>query len=70
MAVSKTTAAHMSSLAEELAKSGRYRGWAEIEFELRDRGYPEAEEWLFDPVLRRRITTLCETARARVETKI
>lgn len=69
MLMSSSRTAHMSALADELAKSGHYRGWAEIEFELRDRGYPEAENWLLNPWLRRRISSICDLARARVVTK-
>jgi hypothetical protein len=54
----------MSSLADDLAKSGRYRGYAGIELELRDRGYPEAEQWLFDTTLRHRLSSMCDLARA------
>jgi hypothetical protein len=39
MTVSPPEAEHMSSLAEEMAKSGRLLGWTEIELELRDRNY-------------------------------
>ena len=68
MLMSPTTVADMSSLADELAKSGHYRGWAEIELELRDRGYPEAEHWLLNPWLRQRLSSICDLARARLET--
>ena len=68
MLMSPTTVADMSSLADKLAKSGDYRGWAEIELELRDRGYPEAEHWLLNPLLRQRLSSICDLARARLET--
>jgi len=64
MPLSPTTIAHMSSLAEELARSGRYSGYSQIELELRDRGYPEAEQWLFNTTLRHRLNALCDAARA------
>ena len=69
MLMSPTTVADMSSLADGLAKSGHYRGWAEIEFELRDRGYAEAEHWLLNPLLRQRLSSICDLARARIETE-
>ena len=52
----------MSSLAEELAKSGNYPSSREIELELRARGYGSAAEWLSDETLRQRIDALCSAA--------
>ena len=68
MLMSPTTVADMSFLADVLAKSGHYRGWAEIELELQDRGYPRAEHWLLNPWLRQRLSSICDLARARLET--
>jgi hypothetical protein len=66
--LSLTAIEYMSSLADELAQSGKYRGYAEIERELRDRGYPEAEEWLFNTTLRHRLSSMCDHARAGRDT--
>jgi hypothetical protein len=65
MTVSLLDAEHMSSLAGELAKSGDYLGWTEIELELRDRSYSDAAEWLRDDKLRKRLDTICRDARTR-----
>ena len=67
--MSSTTVSEMSTLAVELAKSGHYPGWATVELELRDRGYPEAEHWLFNPSLRQRLNSICDLARARLSTE-
>jgi hypothetical protein len=68
MTVSVLNAEHMSSLAEELAKSGDYLGWTEIELELRDRSYPDAPEWLRDDKLRKRLDAICREARTKKPT--
>jgi len=48
----------------EIARSGDYPGWAEIEFELRCRQkIPEVHEMLEDPYIRADIDQLCRDAR-------
>lgn len=53
----------MFQLADELARSGEYSGWLQIEQELRSRGYPRARSLLDIPAIRERLD--CECAKAR-----
>lgn len=47
--------------ADELAETGRFSRWIEIEFELRYReGYPEARSVLDDSFKRKWLTDLCK----------
>lgn len=55
---------HIWSRIYEMARSGNYPGWAEIEFELRFRAkIPEVHEMLEDPFIRAEIDRLCREAR-------
>ncbi len=48
----------------EMAHSGEYSGWAEIEQELRiNEKIPEARQMFEDPFIRAEIDRLCEAAR-------
>jgi len=52
------------SRAYEMAHSGNYPGWAEIEWELRFKEkIAEAREMLEDPFIRAEIDRLCSEAR-------
>ena len=50
--------------ARELARSGRFFGWAPIAFELRfEDGFAEARDWLYRAATRDELDRLCRKAR-------
>ena len=50
-------------LAPELARSGRFKGWYDIEVHLRlKEGLPEARNWLNNATTRRYLNQLCREA--------
>jgi hypothetical protein len=56
---------HIKSMAKQLARSGKFRGWAPIAFELRfEEGFKEARDWLYSSATRDQINRLCTKARA------
>ena len=56
---------HIQVTARRLARSGKFRGWAPIVFELRFQdGFKEAREWLYSAATRDEIDRLCAEARA------
>jgi hypothetical protein len=55
----------MQARARELARSGRFFGWAPITFELRfEDGFAEARDWLYRAATRDELDGLCRKARA------
>lgn len=53
----------MWQLANELARSGDYSGWLDIEWELRSRGYGRARQLLDNESTRDRLDKMCAEAR-------
>ncbi len=53
----------MWALAYNLAQSGDYTGWWEIEFELKDQGFSRARQLLDDEQISERLDTMCAEAR-------
>jgi hypothetical protein len=50
--------------ARELARSGRFDRWLNIELELRfEEGFIEARQWLDDSFVRKELNRLCTEAR-------
>ncbi len=59
-----STLKRMQAKARELARSGRFFGWAPIAFELRfEDGFAEAREWLYRAATRDELDRLCWKAR-------
>jgi len=55
---------HVSHLARELARSGKFSNWRSIETELRfRRGFPVARSWLDDQLTRKELDDFCQYAR-------
>lgn len=57
----------MHKRAEELARSGKYENWMDIELALKGEGFTKARLWLDDRLIRSELTKLCSQARARPE---
>jgi hypothetical protein len=56
--------AYVIKHARELAMSGHYYSWRDIEVVLRfDEDFPEARQWLDHPSIRDELDRLCEHAR-------
>ena len=56
--------AYVIKRARELAASGRYFSWRDVEVVLRfEEDFPEARQWLDNPVIRDELDRLCEHAR-------
>ena len=56
---------HIQVRARQLARSGKFRGWRPIAFELRfEDGFEEAREWLYSAVVTDELDHLCQLARA------
>jgi hypothetical protein len=56
--------AYVSKRARELAMSGHYYSWRDIEVVLRfEEDLPEARQWLDNPSIRDELDRLCEHAR-------
>ena len=53
----------MWTLANEMARSGRYLGWWAIEVELRSQGFSRARQLLDDELHRDRLDRMCANAR-------
>jgi hypothetical protein len=53
----------MWNLADEMARSGNYIGWLEIEWELRSLGYGRARQLLDDERIRERLDRICAESR-------
>jgi hypothetical protein len=52
--------------SQELAMSGKFSRWMEIEFALRfEEGCGEARQWLDSPSIRDELDRLCKQAQAR-----
>jgi hypothetical protein len=51
--------------ARELADSGKFGSWWEIEVDLRESGFPEARFLLDDEDVREELDQRCKRARAR-----
>ncbi len=56
----------MWRLAHQMAESGRYSGWLQIEWELRERGFQRARQLLDDEGIRERLNQACTAAKARL----
>ncbi len=52
--------AEVRRLASELAETGRYRDFLQIEVHLRGRGWPEAKTALDDTFVRRELNLACK----------
>lgn len=63
MAISREKETRMWALADELAQSGRFNHWRQIEWELRERGYSRAPQLLNDVHMRDRLDRMCTDAR-------
>jgi hypothetical protein len=57
---------YVSRRADELALSGKYQSWIDIEFALRAEGYPEARGWLDSHFKREWLDKLCQQGRDRL----
>ena len=58
---------HVTRRARELAESGRFERWSQIEFELRFKeGFPEARTVLGDDFIRDELDSICQRVRAKV----
>jgi hypothetical protein len=55
--------ADMWALAVQLARSGQYSSWLQIELELRNRGYPGARPLLDNASVRERLDHICAESR-------
>jgi hypothetical protein len=56
--------AYVIKRARELAASGRYFSWRDVEVVLRfEEDVPEARQWLDSPVIRDELDRLCDRAR-------
>ncbi len=53
----------MWALAYNLAQSGEYAGWWDIEAELEDQEFSRARQLLNDKQIRERLVTMCSKAR-------
>ncbi len=63
MPISREKEARMWVLADELAKSGRFNQWRQIEWELQVRGYSRAPRLLDGAAIRARLDRMCTEAR-------
>ena len=63
MPISREKEIRMWALADELARSGRFRHWRQIEWELRERGYSRAPQLLNHAGARDRLDRACTDAR-------
>ena len=52
--------AEVRKLARELAETGRYRNFLQIEVQLRGSGWPEAKTALDDSFIRRELNLACK----------
>ncbi len=52
----------MWTLAYEMARSGEYGGWWDIEVELRSLGYPRARQLLDNEQTREKLDRMCAEA--------
>jgi hypothetical protein len=52
--------AEIRRLAREMAGTGQFRHWLQIEFHLRGSGWPEARTVLNDSFIRRELTSACQ----------
>jgi hypothetical protein len=58
--------AYVTKRARELAMSGRYYSWRDIEIVLRfEEGFPEARQWLDHPPIRDELDRLCKHAQQK-----
>jgi hypothetical protein len=58
---------YVSRRSRELAMSGKFDHWPQIEFELRFiEGFPEARQWLDSHSTRRELDQLCSQAKERL----
>ncbi len=55
----------ISRMSRELANSGNYAGWLDIEMALRAQGYSEARTQLDNRYVRGELDALCKAAKAR-----
>ncbi len=62
MSVSREKEERMWRLADQMARSGRYSGWWEIEVELRTLGFPRARQLLDNEQVRERLDRMCAKA--------
>ena len=56
---------YISKRAKELALSGKFSGWLQIEREIRSEGYSEARQVLDNPSIRSRLDKICADVQAR-----
>jgi hypothetical protein len=58
--------AYVTKRARELAMSGRYYSWRDIEIVLRfEEDFPEARQWLDHPSIRDELDRLCKHAQQK-----
>jgi hypothetical protein len=65
MATKMQRADHISRRSKEMAESGQFRDFLEIEFALRADGFYEARGQLDSPAIRQFLNELCRQAEAR-----
>ena len=65
MPISREKEERMWTLAYEMARSGEYGGWWDIEVELRYLGYPRARQLLDNEQMRERLDRMCAEAQKR-----
>jgi hypothetical protein len=64
--VMNKTAQRIQARARELARSGTFIGWRQLEFELSfEKDFAEARDWLNRATTREELDRLCRKARAR-----
>jgi len=61
----KERAELIDRLADEMARSGEYADWMEIEVALRHQGYREARQLLDDRYRRNELDGMCRQARLK-----
>ncbi len=62
MPISREKEERMWTLAYEMARSGDYVGWWDIEVELRSLGYPRARQLLDNEQTREKLDRMCAEA--------
>lgn len=61
-------AAYITRRADQLAATGRYANWREIEAAIRAEGYPEARTQLDNPHSRKILNEICAMSKGQVPT--
>jgi len=67
MPSSKSKEERMWKLAYQMADSGKYNNWLEIEWELRGQGYSRARQLLDDEATRERFDNRCAEAKSKIK---